>query len=81
MIKNKTLDIPGIALPSYWLRDLSKQIDQEEGNTMEQFLNRHNDSISGVLSGFDCILFRGTLRSISYVEGMQTFLNYIDLHN
>ncbi len=42
---------------------------------MEKFINRYKDDISGVLSGFDRILFRGTLRSLSYVEGMQTFLN------
>lgn len=43
---------------------------------MEQFLNRHKDAIAGVMSGFDRLLFRGTLRSISYVEGMNIFLNY-----
>lgn len=41
---------------------------------MENFLTRHAKYISGVLSGFDRVLFRGTLRSISYVEGMRTFL-------
>lgn len=76
MIKNKKVEIPGIALPSYWLRDLNEQIDQEEGNTMEQFLNRHKDKISGTLSGFDRMLFRGTFQFLSYVEGMQTFLNH-----
>lgn len=43
---------------------------------MEQFLSRHKDHINGVLSGFDRVLFRGTLRSISYVEGMGRFLQY-----
>ncbi|NIR50118.1 hypothetical protein GWO43_16570, partial [candidate division KSB1 bacterium] len=41
---------------------------------MEHFLTRHKNYISGVLSGFDRVLFRGTLRSISYLEGMKTFL-------
>jgi len=76
MIKNKKVEIPGIALPLYWLKDLQNRIDQEEGNTMEQFLNRHKDKISGTLSGFDRMLFRGTFQFLSYVEGMQSFLNH-----
>ncbi|MHC4310700.1 MAG: hypothetical protein ACYSSN_12235 [Planctomycetota bacterium] len=42
---------------------------------MEQFLTRHKEHITGVLSGFDRVLFRGTLRSISHVEGMSMFLS------
>jgi len=42
---------------------------------MERFLDRHADRISGVLSGFDRIVFRGTLRSLSYVEGLDAFLS------
>jgi hypothetical protein len=41
---------------------------------MERFLQRHTDRITGVLSGFDRILFRGTLRSLSYVTGLEAFL-------
>jgi hypothetical protein len=43
---------------------------------MERFLERHRDRILGTLSGFDRILFRGTLRSISYLEGVERFLKY-----
>jgi len=46
-----------------------------EGNTVEQFLPRHKKHILGVLSGFDRVLFRGTLRSISHVEGMNVLLS------
>jgi hypothetical protein len=42
---------------------------------MERFLERHQDRVTGVLTGFDRVLFRGTLRSISYVEGLQRSLN------
>ena len=42
---------------------------------MERFLERHQDRITGVLSGFDRVLFRGTLRSISYRNGMDIFLS------
>lgn len=43
---------------------------------MQSFLARHRDQIQGVLSGFDRVLFRGTLRSISYVEGLDKWLGY-----
>jgi len=42
---------------------------------MERFLKRYNDRITGILTGFDRMLFRGSLRSISYVNGLQIFLN------
>jgi len=41
---------------------------------MDDFITRHEDRIIGVLHGFDRMLFRGTLRSISYVQGMAKFL-------
>ena len=41
---------------------------------MERFLNQHKDRIKGIISGFDRILFRGTLRSISYSKGIQAWL-------
>ena len=42
---------------------------------MERFVTRHRDRIVGILAGFDRMLFRGTLRSISYVEGLDKFLS------
>src|SRR6266550_817005 len=42
---------------------------------MERFLMRHGDRIAGILSGFDRLLFRGTLRSIAYVKGLDIFLS------
>lgn len=41
---------------------------------MRDFLARHASKITGVLSGFDRIVFRGYLRSISYAKGFETFL-------
>ena len=41
---------------------------------MERFLNRHQDRIKGIISGFDRILFRGSLRSICYSKGIQAWL-------
>lgn len=41
---------------------------------MKRFRERHRDRITGTLSGFDRMLFRGTLRSITHVKGLQIFL-------
>jgi hypothetical protein len=41
---------------------------------MKRFLERHKGRITGTLSGFDRVLFRGTLRSIAHVSGLQVFL-------
>ena len=36
---------------------------------MKEFIAKHAEGIAGVLSGFDRLVFRGTLRPISYPEG------------
>lgn len=41
---------------------------------MERFLTRHDGRIAATLSGFDRVRFRGSLRSISYVKGLEIFL-------
>jgi hypothetical protein len=41
---------------------------------MERFLARHSSRIAGIVSGFDRLLFRGTLRAISVVDGRDRFL-------
>ena len=41
---------------------------------MHQFITKHRDDIAGVLSGFDRVVLRGTLRSLSYPEGMMAYL-------
>jgi len=41
---------------------------------MERFLKRHASRILGSISGFDRVLFRGVLRSISYVQGLDWFM-------
>lgn len=43
---------------------------------MQNFLDQHNDNILGVLTGFDRLVFRGTLRNLSYVEGMEKFVAF-----
>ncbi len=42
---------------------------------MERFLKRHESRIVGTIAGFDRVLFSGTLRSISYVKGLEIFLS------
>ena len=42
---------------------------------MLKFIANHRDQISGVLSGFDRLVFRGTLRSIAYAAGMNQYLS------
>ena len=41
---------------------------------MERFLKRHQGRHVGSISGFDPLLFRGILRSFSYVEGLNYFM-------
>ena len=41
---------------------------------MDTFIQRHQQDVIGVLKGFDRMRFRGTLRSISYAEGVDRFL-------
>jgi hypothetical protein len=44
---------------------------------MLKFIQRHAEKIRGVLSGFDRLRFRGSLRQICYTEGMATFLSAV----
>jgi hypothetical protein len=41
---------------------------------MHEFTAKYADQIAGVLSGFDRLVFRGTLRRISYPFGLQGYL-------
>ena len=43
---------------------------------MQGFIQRHQEDVIGVLSGFDRLLFRGTLRSINYSDGLDRFLSF-----
>jgi hypothetical protein len=44
---------------------------------MESFIQRHQEDVMGVLTGFDRLLFRGTLRSIAYGDGVDKFLGAV----
>jgi hypothetical protein len=47
---------------------------KSQENAMDGFIQRHQENVMGVLSGFDRMRFQGTLRSISYGEGLDRFL-------
>lgn len=47
---------------------------------MKRFLRQHADQISGVLSGFDRLRFRGTLRWLAYTAGMRSFLSCLGVY-
>lgn len=42
---------------------------------MNRFIANHQDQITGVLSGFDRLIFRGTLLGISYPRGLKGLLS------
>jgi hypothetical protein len=41
---------------------------------MHEFIAKHRDQVIGTLSGFDRLVFRGTLRSIAFPEGFSHYL-------
>jgi hypothetical protein len=43
---------------------------------MQSFIEKHKNSIIGVLSGWDRIVFRGTLRLVANLAGMCSYLAY-----
>ena len=46
---------------------------------MKEFVQRHASSVIGMLSGFDRLLFRGTLRRIASAAGLSSFLSYTNV--
>jgi hypothetical protein len=43
---------------------------------MTEFVSRYSAKVTGVLSGFDRIVFRGTLRQLAHRSGLESFLSY-----
>ena len=41
---------------------------------MQEFIAKHREKLHGVISGFDRLVFRGTLRAISYAAGLNAYL-------
>jgi hypothetical protein len=53
---------------------LQEQADQEEGDAVNQFITKHSGSVIGTLSGFDRLVFTGTLRHLAYPAGLKLWL-------
>jgi hypothetical protein len=51
-----------------------KTVTNEEDNAVNEFVAAHEADVMGVLEGFDRVVFRGTLSSISYPQGMGRFI-------
>jgi hypothetical protein len=49
------------------------QSDTEE-NAMHEFIAKYCEQIRGAVSGFDHLVFRGTLRAFRFAEGMKAYL-------
>jgi hypothetical protein len=49
-------------------------------NTMNSFIQRHQHKIKGILSGWDRLRFRGTLRAIAHPWGLKHFLLAIGVY-
>ena len=41
---------------------------------MQQFIAKYQDQIQGVISGFDRLVLRGSLRRITFQRGMEEYL-------
>ena len=59
--------------------------EQHKENAMQEFINKYRDQINGALSGFDRVVFRGSLRGLNYgyydpklgsmvAQGMEVYL-------
>jgi hypothetical protein len=46
------------------------------GHNQSSFLHQHADSVTGTLSGWDRLRFRGTLRMLANVDGLGKFLSF-----
>jgi len=46
---------------------------------MNAFIQKHSKNIIGVLSGWDRIVFRGTLRLVANLSGMNSYLSYMGI--
>jgi hypothetical protein len=51
-----------------------KHVPFSRSNAMDAFIQQHQQDVIGVLSGFDRMRFRGTLRAIAYGSGVDRFL-------
>ena len=46
---------------------------------MNQFTTKYAENLQGVVSGFDRLVFHGTLRTLSSIGGMKGYLSYANI--
>ena len=46
----------------------------QEGNAVQQFVANHAEHVIGTLSGFDRLVFRGTMRALCNRSGLMSYL-------
>lgn len=46
---------------------------------MQAFIQKHQSRVIGVLSGFDRLVFRGTIRQLAYVDGLLSYLGIMGI--
>ena len=63
-----------MALPQVGYQESAKTPPTGE-NAMQTFVSRHHHQIRGTLSGFDRLRFVGTLRRLSFLNGLASFLS------
>jgi hypothetical protein len=50
------------------------RLTAEQGDAVKNFLAQQADDVIGVLSGFDRLIFRGTIRQLAHLDGMHCSL-------
>lgn len=72
---NEEADEHGVVIPyDCWCQSLSPRSD-----AVKQFVASHADEITGVLSGFDRLIFRGHLMPLNHEGGVRGFLDAQDV--
>jgi len=72
MRRNQSGGTPGVEI-KVWV--MNQQTSPTVAGVPPAFLNRFGDSITGVLSGFDRLRLRGTLRHLFQPTVMEAYLN------
>ena len=44
---------------------------------MDRFIQKYQSDVTGVLSGWDRLMIRGTLRALAVASGMMNYLSYL----
>lgn len=71
MLQRGEVDEHGVVIPY----DCVHQQPSPRSDAVKQFVARHADEITGVLSGFDRLIFRGHLQALNYDGGVRGFLD------